>query len=395
MHTEFWKSLRDDFMRLRAECAIKPPAVDHLRGRFRQANKRAGRLTAIWTAQPAPGEWQLSYWNGKDGYGVTKRFEWHAQSAAARLGFGETGQKAVWFWLDRVRRDAPDSHLRPHLIEGSDGDGQLFSVEVLDICGLSAEYCIKCEADEMVALRAQARAPSEETPAPPELPAARSLVPDAALDRDGHSTDQVVEAPFFQYRYPEGFPDADQNAIENVRLEANRKISSNPVPSYDELSAARYAWVWELVSGAAPIFGRAAEAQHWSANRRRDTLRHFVSRAAGAAHLSRPALNRLYNSPEWKTLDDALFPADSPNTADYPTRNSSTLVESRSQPKSRGKRGRPSTISDELKEGALAVKGGKARAQILYQTRYPTPQQIKNVPSILKHFRRKSQSNAE
>jgi hypothetical protein len=84
-----------------------------------------------------------------DGYGVTKRFEWHAQSAAARLGCGETGQKAVWFWLDRVRRDAPKSHLRTHLVEGSDGSEQLFSVEVLDICGLSADYCRKCEADEI------------------------------------------------------------------------------------------------------------------------------------------------------------------------------------------------------------------------------------------------------
>lgn len=50
------------------------------------------------------------------------------------------------------------------------------------------------------------------------------------------------------------------------------------------------------------------------------------------------------------------------------------------------KRGRPAKISDELKERALAAKGGKARAQILYGTNYPTPQQIKNVPSILKHY---------
>ena len=145
MSTDFWESLRLGFMQLRCECAINAPTL------------LAGRLIAVWTAQPAPGQWELSYWNGEDGSGVTRRFEWHAQSAAARLGFGETGQKAVWFWLDQVRRDAPESHLRPHLIEGSNGDGQLFSVEILDICGLSADYCRKCEADEMTSREADGR----------------------------------------------------------------------------------------------------------------------------------------------------------------------------------------------------------------------------------------------
>jgi len=55
------------------------------------------------------------------------------------------------------------------------------------------------------------------------------------------------------------------------------------------------------------------------------------------------------------------------------------------------KRGRPTQISNELKEKALAVRGGKERAKILYQTQYPTVQQVKNVPTILKHFNRKLQ----
>jgi hypothetical protein len=126
MSADFWERLRRGFMQLRRDCAINPPVAP------------AGRLTAIWTAQPPPGQWELSYWDGVDGYGVTRRFEWHAQKAAARLGCSETGQKAVWFWLDRVKRDAPESHLQSHLIEGSDGTEQVFSVEVLDICGLSA-----------------------------------------------------------------------------------------------------------------------------------------------------------------------------------------------------------------------------------------------------------------
>jgi hypothetical protein len=56
-----------------------------------------------------------------------------------------------------------------------------------------------------------------------------------------------------------------------------------------------------------------------------------------------------------------------------------------SQP-SRNKRGRPALIPADRKLKALSVQGGKARAQILYNTKYPTPQQIKNVRSILRHF---------
>lgn len=177
MSTGFWESLRIGFLQLRQECAINPPS------------KPAGRLTAIWTAQPPPGEWELSYWEEVDGYGVTKRFEWHAQSAAARLGFGETGQKAVWFWLDRVRRDAPESHIRRC------GTEELFSVEILDICGLSAEYCRKCEADEIVVglQSSVARTSVKEPPAPKEQPATRSGVagsekPGAHIDSTNRSS---------------------------------------------------------------------------------------------------------------------------------------------------------------------------------------------------------------
>jgi len=52
------------------------------------------------------------------------------------------------------------------------------------------------------------------------------------------------------------------------------------------------------------------------------------------------------------------------------------------------KRGRPTKIPDALKEKALKITGGKARAQTLYQTRYPTPQQKKNVSAILRHYKK-------
>jgi hypothetical protein len=54
------------------------------------------------------------------------------------------------------------------------------------------------------------------------------------------------------------------------------------------------------------------------------------------------------------------------------------------------KRGRPIQIDVETKEAALAVKarGGKGTeiARILYKTKYPTVQQVKNVSNILKNY---------
>jgi len=57
------------------------------------------------------------------------------------------------------------------------------------------------------------------------------------------------------------------------------------------------------------------------------------------------------------------------------------------------KRGRPIMIPDERKQRALGVTGGKARAQILYETKYPTAQQVKNVSAILRHYQGKRQLN--
>lgn len=160
MPTDFWESLRLGFMQLRESCAIDPPIAP------------AGRLTAIWTAEPAPGNWRLNYWGGTDGSGVTQRFEWHAQSAAARLGCDEKEHKAVWFWLDRVRRDAPKAYTRTRLINSAFGE-PVYSCEILDICGLSAEYCRKCEAEEETARRAAAPPDSSGGTSPTERGAAQ------------------------------------------------------------------------------------------------------------------------------------------------------------------------------------------------------------------------------
>ncbi len=59
-------------------------------------------------------------------------------------------------------------------------------------------------------------------------------------------------------------------------------------------------------------------------------------------------------------------------------------------------RGRPQTLSDEKKTGAARLKasGGtnKDAAALIYGTNYPTAQQTKNVPAILRHHQQKQAS---
>jgi hypothetical protein len=59
------------------------------------------------------------------------------------------------------------------------------------------------------------------------------------------------------------------------------------------------------------------------------------------------------------------------------------------------RRGRPTKISDELKEQALqAMAMGKTNndaSKILYNTSHPTVQQVKNVPSLLRKLKRKKE----
>jgi hypothetical protein len=66
----------------------------------------------------------------------------------------------------------------------------------------------------------------------------------------------------------------------------------------------------------------------------------------------------------------------------------------RSTPKPAAKkRGRPQTIPDENKVAALRVKDDKGSnrdaAKKIYGEQYPTPQQVKNVPSILRSYKKK------
>jgi hypothetical protein len=213
------------------------------------------------------------------------------------------------------------------------------------------------------------------------LPSDLAAVAQPALDPAG-------DVPHFVFRYGEDFPVEDQEAIEVVRLQANRKFAGKSVSTFDEWMSAREEWLSELVYGAAPVFGRVAVKLNWSADHRRDVLKGFIIQAGSAGHVSLPDLQRFFVPPTAKQLDDALFPTEGNS---FITRGH--LPEQAKIP--RKKRGRPMEIPDELKQRALLAKSGRERAKILYRTPYPTAQQVKNVPTILKYFRHKRQPKGE
>ena len=136
-----WESLRLDFTQLRRECAINPPIVT------------AGRLTATWTAQveSEPAHWCLNYRDAKDESGITERFKSRAKFAAARRGFVGSRDDAVSFWLDQLRGYAPEPYVQQFMLsKGPDVPDTLYSIEIRDVCGLSADFCWECEADELL-----------------------------------------------------------------------------------------------------------------------------------------------------------------------------------------------------------------------------------------------------
>ena len=70
-----------------------------------------------------------------------------------------------------------------------------------------------------------------------------------------------------------------------------------------------------------------------------------------------------------------------------------------SLPPERKRRGRPQTISDEKKKAALELKesGGTnaGAAALLYDTKFPDNRQKRNVPSILKNYKKKQNQQRE
>ncbi len=128
--TAFWRDLKAEFGALHDE-------------QLRNRNK-AG-LHAHWNSNPANDEpWYLG--GGPDD--IRTNFEWLAERAAVQLG-QPGGRNAVFFWLDLLRNESP--HYQPiasSRIEKEE-ETRWESGRIELVCKASAEYCIKCETQEL------------------------------------------------------------------------------------------------------------------------------------------------------------------------------------------------------------------------------------------------------
>jgi hypothetical protein len=158
--TGFWRGLEARFRALYNE-------------QLQERNK-AG-LHAEWNSNPANGEpWYLG--GGPDD--IRTNFEWLAESAAVRLG-QPGGRNAVFFWLDLLRGESP--HYRPlnssQIVKGKETRWESGTIEL--VCQASAEYCIKCETQELERKRRSRRMRAFAGHKSSERPAA--LTPEAIL----------------------------------------------------------------------------------------------------------------------------------------------------------------------------------------------------------------------
>jgi hypothetical protein len=117
-------------------------------------------------------------------------------------------------------------------------------------------------------------------------------------------------APVFIYKYPLGFPAAEQKSLEAARLKANLELEGKAIASYIEDRAARVAWLWQMLSAYAAAIGRI---DSFSPNQKRKALDHFASKAARAVHIRPWALSRLG---WWNALEGAMFQAPTQEQSD-------------------------------------------------------------------------------
>jgi len=365
---------------------------------------------------------------------VAARFKWHAESAAARLRFAGSAEDAVSFWLDKIKLAAPESHIRRRLID-IDGSDQLFSVEILDICGLSADYCRKCEADET---RARSRAQAH----PPDVNLLRILnesVPKGRLAR--YEIEKFAKNAFAtaRDRIHKEYADKEQHVLGQVQLSRN---SGGYLPALVKLKADNVreailaladAYVEAFTLYKVPSDKQAEKAVETSAQQIAagsiSTVRGQLELRSTRLRKRQEGLGSPWHREIEKSMESALKESllrlsrqriqfgNSQSSSRQTSRavgrvaaKTATTIRAsentakvkrveRSAPHKsiKKKRGRPQTISDEKKNAALQLKasGGtnKQAAELIYGKRYPTPQQVKNVSAILRHHKLKSKQS--
>lgn len=119
-----------------------------LEDRFRALQARDNQgdpLCASWSSigwKPAGEKWKL--------YGGTKRtrtqFPWLAERAGTQLGHAGGPQSALFFWLNLLRSESPNSRGFEAALKDKDASTvHSTSIVIESLCEASAEYCVRCE----------------------------------------------------------------------------------------------------------------------------------------------------------------------------------------------------------------------------------------------------------
>jgi hypothetical protein len=275
MSSSSWESLKSGFMQIRTDCAIDPRL------------KPAGRLKAIWNAFVEP-RWAFEYWGGEDGMGATERFKWHAQKAAAMLRYAGSGEDAVWFWLDRISRDAPKAYV---------GLDHPQMKEIFDVCGLSAEYCTKCEAEEIMQRLAH-------------IETGRSKPIDAV---QGDNVRPLGDNPFPQdHPAYEAFEEANwkaKTAISRLKVELLRTNYDTKAELIQSLLTFRKRWFTAVAFEATLIVGNEETAQwyeHWIDDHANWLLEDTLSQARRKDPKADPAAPPFLSSDDIERIESEL-----------------------------------------------------------------------------------------
>lgn len=149
--TDFWRDIEARFLALHDE---------QLQHRGMDA------VHALWSSKGF-GRADGSPWSVSGGTEVIlRKFEWLVESAEARLG-DSRGPNAISSWLDRLKAESP--HFQP-LQSSFKEKGKRWrhwkSGRIEFVCKASAEYCVKCETQEVTGARQLVAPPFQHEQAP-------------------------------------------------------------------------------------------------------------------------------------------------------------------------------------------------------------------------------------
>ena len=146
-NTEFWRDLEARFRELHDE-------------QLQDRNRNNSPVHATWGSEGANPEDQW-YLGGSTNH-IRTQFEWLAEHAAVRLGH-PGGPTALFFWLDLLKAESP------YYRGGIQGTSQIGdkvthseSGVIEFVCKASADYCLKCETQEII--EEQAAVPAQSDP---------------------------------------------------------------------------------------------------------------------------------------------------------------------------------------------------------------------------------------